>query len=449
MNAVAAIVSAVLLEIFLMIAVTCVQTFFCSKTIGLSQKWRGRRLALVIVLFGVIEAALELAAINLANLFGAVSVYVFFAVIILYPAVVMAGEMKIRIFFGVVNCAVFLFTSLLTTVILIPLIATARNSWLTAFLMSGIVLVVYTVLILGITHFSTEGKRYLPPKFWTGFTVCFCIIIVGGLVVVRIMGLFTEVKPLQLFLAIATLAFFAVSLLIYIAFYFSCKYFTKSAEAGALAIQNDLTEKYLLRKQASDERIQILSHDLKHSLAQWRALAEEKSDAGALQTISEYEEELRASILIQSGNETANAILNQKRWEAGQKGLEFSVDGVFHEDLLVSKLDLCSLLGNLIDNAIEAAAEADEDHGYVNLSIRRKGNLLIVAVENGYGAEPVLQNGAFLTTKRDDGLHAIGTRSIEYAAEKYNGAVDHSYKDHVFKTTVMLCGYSSGFSDKK
>jgi len=217
-----------------------------------------------------------------------------------------------------------------------------------------------------------------------------------------------------------------------------------------LAIQNDMIERYMLRKQASDERIQILSHDLGHSLTQWRSLAEEKGDADALQSISEYEGQLLSSLLINVENDTANAIMNQKQFEATQKQVEVLVDGAFDKDLLISKLDLCSLLGNLLDNAIEAAAQAEtEALRRVRFSIRRKGNLLILAVENGYAIEPVLRNGVFITTKKDKDLHAIGMRSINYVTEKYNGVVNHSYENNWFKASVMLCGYQTALSDEK
>ncbi|MCL2343524.1 MAG: GHKL domain-containing protein [Firmicutes bacterium] len=113
---------------------------------------------------------------------------------------------------------------------------------------------------------------------------------------------------------------------------------------------------YMQCKQESDERVQVLSHDLKHSLIQWRKLAEEKGDADTLESISEYERQLYSCAMVNVENESANAVINEKCLEARQAQVEFQVDGAFYEDLCISKLDLCSLLGNLLDNAIEAAA---------------------------------------------------------------------------------------------
>lgn len=130
--------------------------------------------------------------------------------------------------------------------------------------------------------------------------------------------------------------------------------------------------------------------------------------------------------------------------------MRFQVDGVFHDDLLISKLDLCSLLGNLLDNAFEAAVQVQiVTLRQINLTIRRKGNLLIVVAENGYAVEPVMENGVFITQKEDKEHHALGMRSIEKVVEKYNGTFNHSYKDGWFKITIMLQGYQSILSDEK
>ena len=212
---------------------------------------------------------------------------------------------------------------------------------------------------------------------------------------------------------------------------------TESELIAASKIQH-----YMRRKHLSDERIKVLSHDLKHSLVQWRKLAEEKGDKDTLESISEYEQQLFSYVLINVENESANAIINEKYLEARQAQVEFQVDGIFYKDLLMSKPDLCSLLGNLLDNAIEAAAQAEADHlCRVKLCIKRKDNFLILTVENGYALEPIIKNEDFVTRKKDRENHALGMRSIRHVAEKYNGIVSNSYENNWFKAVVMLIGY--------
>jgi len=408
----------------------------------------------------IIGAALELAMINLPGVIRILSEILFYAVMLLYPVFFMGGKRKERIFFSIVNCVIFLFSVLLGALAfnaLIGLLPKAQlssvffvvhivegTSWVAGLVSVLFTIIVYALLVLLITRLNTEGKRFIPRKYWTGMLISFIIIVIGLEIISNLGAWVHNEEQMYTYIAISSVAFLIIWLLLYFVFYFVSRYFTKATEANALVIQNEMIERYLLRKQASDERTKMLNHDLKHSLVQWRALAEEKGDATALQSISEYERQLSASLLINVENESANAIINQKYLEANQAHVEFQVNGAFHKDLCVSKLDLCSLLGNLLDNAIEAAAQAEtDDLRLVRLAIRRKGNLLILIVENGYKFVPVLENGDFATRKEDKDFHAIGTLSIKHVAEKYAGVVSNSYENNWFKATVMLCGYTN------
>ena len=459
-----------LIEVLIMVLVTCIQTFFYYKTIGFNEKWRGRRLILVMLSFSIIVAIPSMITINVPKFIEIPAGLIFCLVMILYPVFFMGSGRKERLFFGIVNFAMYMFALTFDGVVFNAIIKMLSNIqvvstfyeihivhgpvWLVGLLMFLPFFVIYALLVLIITRLSTTGRRFIPRQYWLGMMIGFTAV-VAALVVEENLGSWIR-DPNQIFhyVMVGSLILLVVWLLLYFIFYFVCRYFSKAAEADILAVQNEMMERYILRRQASDERIKILSHDLKHSLLQWRALAQEKGDANALQSISEYEGQLSSSLLVNVANESANAIINQKVWEAGQEQVEIQIDGTFYEDLCMSKMDLCSLLGNLLDNAIEAAAQIETNNlRRVKLSIRRKGNLLILLVENGYKFKPVIEDGGFVTRKKDKDSHAIGTLSIRYITEKYVGIVRNSYEDNWFKATVMLCGYRDDqpnvFSDEK
>lgn len=441
----------VIVQILLMLLITCIQTFFYFKIIGFSQKWRGLNLVFVILFVTVIEASLELVTFNIASFHWVGNLI--FVVFILYPVIFMGGKFKEKILFGIVNLAIFMFSTLLTGSILSPerlVTYTSETSWLTMLLLScALIVLIYAILVFAITHLNTEGKHYIPHKYWTSMIICSSIIFVGLILIYNFYAL-GKPEKFRTYLMLFTFVFLIIWFMSYFIFYFACQYFYKTNEANTLAIQYDMIERYMLRKQASDERVKVLSHDLKHSLTQWRLLVEEKGDANALHGILEYEEQLSSTLLINVQNESANAIINQKYLEAQQFKTEFLVDGVFYNDMIISKLDVCSLIGNLLDNAIEAAGKVEsEDLRRVKLYIKRKSNILILVVENSYAIEPILENGIFVTSKKDKDHHAIGMRSIHYIAEKYNGTVNNIFENNWFKSTVMLSGYQNLLSDKK
>ncbi|MCL2052551.1 MAG: GHKL domain-containing protein [Lachnospiraceae bacterium] len=450
-----------LIQFALMVLTTSMQTVFYYTTIGLNPKWaigakrdwheerdwgvwHGLRLALAILFIAVIKTVLQFAAVNI----NSAANILFFIVIILYPVIFMGGKRKEQIFFGIVSAVLFQFSFLLSLVLLYPRRNLMTDSLAATLVIFILFITIYAALMLVFAHLNTDGKRYIPSKYWTGMIICFSIVLVNFHLISFAIGLNTTDR-FHTYLVILTFGFLMMWSLLYLIFYFVCRYFSKATEANTLIIQNEMIERYMLRKQASDERIQILSHDLKHSLTQWRRLAEEKGDENALQNITEYEKQLFSALLVNVENESANAIINQKYWEAGQKKVKFIIDGVFQKDLLISKLDLCSLLGNLLDNAIEAAQLAETDAlRYVKMVIRRKGNLLIIIAENGYAITPAIENGVFMTHKKNKDLHGIGMLSIRYVADKYNGVVTNSFEDNLFKTTLMLKGYQNVLSNE-
>ena len=286
----------IIIEISLMLLLTVIQTFFYYKTIGFSQKGRGLRLGIVIFFITAINTTLELIAFNIASLSWVGNLI--FVTFLLYPLFFMGGKFKEKILFGIVNLAIFMFSTLLTSSILSPgnlVTYTSETSWLAVLLLScTLIILIYAILVFVVIHLSLEGKPYLPSKYWTGLIISFSIIVARLLAVFSLQFLIEDPEKVQIYFTLFSLVFLVIWLLLYFIFYFVCLYFSKTSEANMLAYQNDMIKQFILQKQASDERIKILSHDLKHSLVKWRAIAEEKRDLVELQSILSYEEHLKS-----------------------------------------------------------------------------------------------------------------------------------------------------------
>jgi sensor histidine kinase regulating citrate/malate metabolism len=91
-----------------------------------------------------------------------------------------------------------------------------------------------------------------------------------------------------------------------------------------------------------------------------------------------------------------------------------------------------------LDNALEAAETAPEHLRFLHLTVRRINAMLIVKVENGYGEAPTQENGNLLTSKMDKAFHGWGLKSVQTAAEHYDGVINTEYTDGIFKTVVTL-----------
>ena len=96
-------------------------------------------------------------------------------------------------------------------------------------------------------------------------------------------------------------------------------------------------------------------------------------------------------------------------------------------------------MGNLLDNALEAAGQAAEKEGrFIRLTIRRINQMLVIKVENSFSSQPVVKDGVLKTSKEENGLHGWGLKSAQTAAEKYDGTVQTSYAGNTFRAVATL-----------
>ncbi len=182
-----------------------------------------------------------------------------------------------------------------------------------------------------------------------------------------------------------------------------------------------------------------LFHDLHNHLdVLYRYLSKENASEAA-----RYLEDLRSPIRLMTqtswtGDEAVDYLINSKLALAGSRKLQMrtSIEFPRHTNLLSA--DLVAILGNLLDNALEAAGNAEESLRFIRLTIRRIHQMLIIKVENGCSAAPVMADGKLQTSKADKSLHGWGLQSVRTAAGHYDGTVETEYSDHVFRTVVTL-----------
>lgn len=153
---------------------------------------------------------------------------------------------------------------------------------------------------------------------------------------------------------------------------------------------------------------------------------------------------------IWSGDETIDYLISSKKEKAESLGVTFEAAVEFPRNINIKSSDLCAILANLIDNAIEAASKVgsyeqhnendgnSKDNRRVKLIIRRIQQMLVIKVENTYEIKPIVESGDYKTSKTDGGLHGWGIKSARTAAEKYDGMVQSSTTDDLFTTVVTL-----------
>ncbi len=163
-----------------------------------------------------------------------------------------------------------------------------------------------------------------------------------------------------------------------------------------------------------------------------------------LEEAMQYLDELKAPVqemteTVWTGDETVDYIINSKAVTAKEHNIQYQVQVEFPRHTNLRSSDLCAVLGNLLDNALEAAGLVPEkEERFIRLTIRRINQMLIIKVENSFYSPPIFQDGVLTTSKVKNGLHGWGLKSAQTAAGKYDGTVQTSYKDNVFKAVATL-----------
>ncbi len=141
-------------------------------------------------------------------------------------------------------------------------------------------------------------------------------------------------------------------------------------------------------------------------------------------------------LLFHTGNINADAILNSKISLAVKRGIQVDYKATVPKELAVSDIDLCVVIGNLIDNAVEACEKVDPEHQFIRLYIGILRRQLYVSVTNATSEVVRKLDEEYITTKRGD--HGHGLKRINNIVNKYDGYINRKNEPGVFVTEIML-----------
>lgn len=180
-----------------------------------------------------------------------------------------------------------------------------------------------------------------------------------------------------------------------------------------------------------------LRHDIKHHILTVQGLLTEGNTAKAETYLNEYLDTVKKYDVVNfCGNSIVNMIVSHYYALSKEKQIDFSVRINIPKELSIQDSDLSVLLGNLLENAVTATAAAREDRREIRLNMIIAGNSLVITVDNGFDGTPAYQNGEYFSTKPEH--TGLGLKSITSIANKYNGDVEFTHEDTVFRSSVML-----------
>ena len=206
-----------------------------------------------------------------------------------------------------------------------------------------------------------------------------------------------------------------------------------------MAIQNVLRMQYLQYRE-SQENTELLNrkyHDLKHQIQVIRDESNEKKRGQYLDEIERginlYDSE------IKTGNSVLDTIFTSKSSQCVRLGIKMTVvaDGKLLKQIHV--MDLCTIFGNALDNAIEYEVQIENpEMKMIHVSISEKQSFVCALVENYYEGEHLKEGELPTTTKADKQYHGYGLKSIRYSVERYHGYFNVTVKDNWFRLELLF-----------
>lgn len=219
------------------------------------------------------------------------------------------------------------------------------------------------------------------------------------------------------------------------AFFLLRKLFYHLVDKRIARFQSDLISKQTVEIQNMYRQMQEWRHDYRNHIQNMKNRLD--GDQGELeQYLDELADDLtQTDTSIQTGNVMADAVLNSKLSVAEQKSIQLNVKAHIPKGIEMTDVEMCSVLGNLLDNAIEACEKLPCDKRFLRVYIDKFKGQFYLSVQN---SSPSIQRdkGIFRTTKAD--THGFGLFRIDRIAKKYGGYVNRQYEEGVFATELLL-----------
>ena len=200
--------------------------------------------------------------------------------------------------------------------------------------------------------------------------------------------------------------------------------------------QAELTEQHLGEVRAIHREMRGYKHDFHHHLELLKSYLEAGDTERALAYVKELDSTLRnVDTLYKTGNVSLDAILSAKLSQAKEKGIAVTVKATVPEGLTLTDAELCAVVANLLDNAVEACSKADGEK-FIRLYMTMKGKMLYFSMLNTAGEKREKAKGLFRTEK--SGVHGFGLRRAESILAAHDGWMKVNSEEGAFTTEFLV-----------
>lgn len=337
-----------------------------------------------------------------------------------------------------------IYTYLIQIIVEVPFIISANYIGLSIFektdlrsmyLIISVRLFTYLVVIILDRYTITKREETdIPFSSWIGIV---SVPVVTLILLILFLNIATSVNKIEVILAVSLIV--TVNITNYFLYNSTLSIMRENNRRAIIEQQNEYYVKQFDIIRGNIDNIERLKHDMKNHIFMFKSLYDNKKKY----EYEEYFEEVLKGVedrekIINSGNVIVDSIVNYKLESLGADNVELLVNINIPAKMEVSDFDLTTILGNLLDNAIRAVKETEENK-YLSIDMQYKSGRLIIWLVNSYKyIEKSKIGNYFISTKEDKNKHGIGQISIERTVDKYGGIIDVKLEDNKFETMIIL-----------
>ena len=214
--------------------------------------------------------------------------------------------------------------------------------------------------------------------------------------------------------------------------------FSKQIDKRIAAYQRELIETHYKEVDNMYRQIRGWRHDYRNHIQLMKVLASNGDMDGIKAYLDELDTDLNTvDTVVKTGNAMADAILNSKISLARSRGITVHCDAHIPVQLKTSEIDLCCIIGNLFDNAIEASQKLPLDQRLIRVYMDMKNTQLYISFTNFTAAGKLQKVGKIFATSKGEG-HGFGLVRIDAIVDRLDGYLSRNSEDGAFTTEILI-----------
>lgn len=287
-------------------------------------------------------------------------------------------------------------------------------------------------IVLGTEKIKRNGQgEEIPGMYW----VLLLLLPVFSIYIAAVLCMLPE--KYNLITGVSFVLLLLMNLIVFYLYDVLSQFMAEKIKENKIEEQNRNYEQQLYHYEELFETTRALRHDLKNHFGVIYLLAEQNQDKEVINYVQRFlDMSDNGGYRISTGNVSLDALISYKYEEAKRQGICINTEVAIAKNTRWNDVDLCTITGNLLDNAIRAAK--DIENASIEFVMRQHENKMVIKVKNPYRGVLKRREDVFETTKQNKNRHGIGLEHIKKIVEQYHGVIDFDTQNGEFVVRLIL-----------